>query len=220
MLKLESDFIREFPSVYRTDRDCENVLLEEYIKSKAPVESLLDVGAHYSADPAHYAHKIRPLIKRYDGIDILGDPQAKGVLDHFYVGNAIDYPYELPSYEMVICVSTIEHAGLSTYKGDYVEERMKLFETCLRMTKKYMWISFPCGQEYIYPGELAPVTDKQLKRWETLTSNFKVKERFFYTQGAQAGLPWREHTKRDVAVKIPYLDFIGNQSICVMEIEK
>jgi hypothetical protein len=41
-----------------------------------------------------------------------------------------------------------------------------------------------------------------------------------YTQGAQAGHPWYEHEKRDVAVKIPYIDYIGNQSICVMEIEK
>lgn len=223
MLSLEKDFIREFPIVNRTDRDVENVLIEEYVKSKMP-ESLLDVGAHFTADEYHYAHKIRPYIKRYDGIDIINDPVADKVLDHFYVGNAntyrIDAISSIGKYDIVICVSTIEHAGLSTYKADYVEERMKLFESCLLYAKKYLWISFPIGQEYIFPNELAPVTDKQLKRWETLTSNFNVKERFFYTQGAQAGHPWYEHTKRDVAVKIPYIDYIGTQSICILEIEK
>lgn len=219
MLILEKDFIKEFPVVNRTDRDCESPLLLEYIKSNAEsMGSLLDIGAHHSASSTHYAHKIRPLVKKYDGVDIVDDPEAKKVLDHFYVGNA--NTLDLPQYDMVICVSTIEHAGLSTYKGDYVSERMQLFMRCLELTKKYMWISFPVGQEYIFPNELAPITDKQLKRWETLTSNFKVKERFFYTQGAQAGFPWREHTKRDVAVKIPYIDFIGNQSIAVLEIDK
>lgn len=218
MLSLENDFIREFPINSRTDRDCEVPLLVEYIKSKSPITSLLDVGAHYSSSSTHYAHQIRPLITQYDGVDIIYDPEAKKILNTFYTGNANEI--NLPQYEMVICVSTIEHAGLSTYKADYVEERMKLFMKCLELTKKYMWISFPVGQEYVYPNELAPVTDKQLKRWEILTSNFKVKERFFYNQGPQANHPWYEHTKRDVAVKIPYLDFIGNQSICVLEIEK
>lgn len=218
MLILEKDFIKEFPVVNRTDRDCESPLLLEYVESKAPIGSLLDIGAHYSASPTHYAHKIRPLVKQYDGVDIIDDPEAKKVLDHFYVGNA--NTLALPQYDMVICVSTIEHAGISTYKGDYVEERMKLFETCLLHTKKYLWISFPVGQEYFYPNELAPVTANQLKRWETQTSNFKVKERFFWSQGPQASHPWYEHTKREVAVKIPYIDLVGNQSICVMEIEK
>ena len=223
MLKLETDFIREFPVSSKTDRDAEAVLLIEYIKELAKekkIESLLDIGAHYSATQTHYANQIRPFVTRYDGIDILDDPVCRQLLDNYYVGNAIGYPYDLKSYDTVICVSTIEHAGVSTYKGDHVMERMKLFEACLSMAKKHLWISFPVGQEYTYPGELSVITDKQLKRWETLTSNFKVKERFFYTQGAQAGHPWREHTKREVAVKIPYIDFIGNQSIGVLEVTK
>lgn len=206
----------------KTDRDCEIPLFLGFLKSH-PVESFLDVGAHYSTYN-HYAYDVRSLVKRYDGVDIIDDPEAKQILDHFIVGNVLEMLPPIPEdpfYDMVACISTIEHAGISTYKVDNIMlEQNRLFEKCLMLAKKYLWISFPVGQEYTYPDELSVITDKQLKRWETLTSNFKVKERFLYNQGPQAGHPWYEHTKREVAVKIPYIDYIGNQSICVLEIEK
>src|SRR3990167_9581732 len=111
MLKQE-DFIRTFPIDNRTDRDVEVPLLQEFIERVKP-ESLLDVGAHWSH--AYYSKEIRPFIKRYDAIDILDDPETRKIADTYYVGNAITLP--LQSYDVVICVSTLEHAGLSTYKG-------------------------------------------------------------------------------------------------------
>jgi hypothetical protein len=214
----QSDFIREFPVVLKTDRDCETPLVVEFIKARAPIGSLLDIGAHYSGH--HYAPAIRGLVRQYDGIDIQpADNATASILDSFYTGNANTFPWAA-DYEAVICVSTIEHAGVSTYKGDYVAERMKLFERCLYLASKYVWISFPFGQEYVCPDQMAIITDAHLAYWEVMTEKFKVKERFFYSQGPQAGHPWREHSKRDVACRIPYLDFEGNKSICVMEIEK
>ena len=216
MLKT-TDFIREFPVKMKTDRDCELVLFLEFLRSH-PVESLLDIGAHYSVYN-NYAQEVRALVKRYDGIDIIDDPEVKQVLDNFYVGNAITYP--LKQYDMVACISTIEHSGVSTYKVDDIQkEQERLFMRCLELTNKYMWISFPTGLPYVYPNELSIITEKQLKRWEILTSNFKVKERFFYSQGPQAGHPWYEHNKREFATIVPYVDYVGNCSIAVLEIEK
>lgn len=214
-----SDFIREFPVVLKTDRDCETPLVTEFVARQHPIDSLLDIGAHYSGH--HYAMEIGPHVQRYDGIDIQpGDEKTTHLLDNFYAGNANDFHFPLTLYDTVICVSTIEHAGLSTYKGDYVKERMKLFSHCLSLAKKRVWISFPVGQEYVCPGQMAIITDEHLAAWEGMTAKFKVKERFLYSQGPQAGHPWREHAKREVAVRVPYMEFIGNQSICVMEIEK
>lgn len=219
MLKIE-DFIKEFPINLKTDRDCEIPLVLEYVQNH-PVDSLLDVGAHYSVYN-HYASELRKLAKRYDGIDIIEDIEAKKILDNFYVGNAIDHPLE--QYDMVLCISTIEHAGVSTYKKENIkEEQFRLFSRCLELTKKYMWISFPTGLQYVYPNELSIITEDQLISWETLIkdSGCKLKERFFHNQsGPQAGTPWREHTKREAACKQQYWDYIGNQTICVMEIEK
>lgn len=213
-----TDFVREFPVVRKTDRDAEAVVLTEYITSLPPIESALDIGCHSSEKDGLYARTIRDKVKVYDGIDIKLDPELK-LLNHYFVGNVNEYQFP-QKYDLVTCVSTIEHTGLSTYKADPLTERMGMFMKCLELSKKYVWISFPTGQEYTFPDQLSVITDKLLKRWESLTVNFKVKERFFYTQGAQAGHPWHEHTKRDVAVKIPYMDFIGNQSITVLEIDK
>lgn len=220
MLRTE-DFIRDFPVVKKTDRDCELVLLKEYVESKTPIESLLDVGSHFSTYNG-YAPMLRKHAKLYDGIDIIDDTDASIILDHFFVGNAITYPLE--QYDMVACISTIEHAGVSTYKREDIQgEQNALFKRCLELTKKYMWISFPTGLPYIYPNELSIITEDQLTLWEKMVKDagFKLKERFLHNQsGPQFNSPWREHKKREASCKQMYWDYCGNMSITVMEIEK
>lgn len=216
MLK-SSDMVREFPVVTKTDRDVEVPLLIEYIYKIKP-ESLLDVGAHWSH--AYYAKLIRPFIKRYDAVDILSDPETEKIVDTYYVGNAITLP--LKSYDMVICVSTLEHAGLSTYTANHEEEVPKLFYQCFLLAKKYLWFSFPVGQKYFNPTEMAPITGDQIEGFENIleANNCKYEERFFYNKSVTDGFPWQEHTKRDVALKIPYIDCVGTQSLCVITAEK
>lgn len=220
MLKQE-DFIRDFPIVRKTDRDSELVLLEEYIKSKSPIESCIDIGSHFSFYNG-YAQMLRNHVKRYDGIDIINDPDTAKITDHFYVGNAIDYPLE--QYDMVLCISTIEHSGVSTYKKENIqEEQNALFVKCLDTAKKYVWISFPTGLPYVYPNELSIITEEQLISWENLIKDqgYKLKERFLHNQsGPQFNTPWREHNKREAACKQQYWDYCGNQAITIMEIEK
>lgn len=212
------DFLRTFPVNLRTDRDCETPMVVEWAKKHSQIASLLDVGAHWSGN--HYARELRGLVNHYDGIDIQPpDDVTKSILNGYFVGNATDYKFDR-EYEAVICVSTIEHAGVSTYKGDYVKERMKLFERCLALTKKHFWISFPVGQPFVYEGEFAIITKEHLQAFEEIAKGCTIKKRFFYNQGPQAGHPWYQHTKKDVAFSIPYMNFIGNQSICVMEVDK
>ena len=213
-----SDFTREFPVVLKTDRDCEMPLVVEFISARAPVQSLLDVGAHWSGH--HYANSIRGFVGDYVGIDIQPPDSITGkILNTYHTGNVNDFPFNR-LFDAVICVSTIEHAGVSTYKADYVKERMALFHKCIRLARKHVWISFPVGQEYMEPGQLAIITEDHLAAFESMTKDFKVKKRFIYSQGPQAGHPWREHGKREVAVRIPYISTNGNQSICAIEIDK
>lgn len=213
-----NDFIREFPVVLKTDRDCETPLVTEFIQSRGPIGSLLDVGAHYSGH--HYAEVLRFSAVRYDGIDIQPpDEKTAQLLNNYYTGNANSFSFDLPQYDAVICVSTIEHAGVSTYQADYVTERMNLFQRCLALARKHFWISFPVGQPYLCPGQMAIISHEQLDQWERWTAKYRVKERFILTQGAQASHPWREHTSREAALCVPYFDYIGNQSICVMEVD-
>lgn len=212
------DFVRTFPVNLKTDRDCETPMIIEWAKKHSRLGSLLDIGAHWSGH--HYAQQIRALVDHYDGIDIQPpDDITKAILNGYFVGNANDYKFDR-SYDAVICVSTIEHAGVSTYKGDFLEERMKLFEKGLSLAKKHFWISFPVGQAYTYPGEFAIVTKQHVESFEVLAKGCTIKKKFFYNQGPQAGHPWHQHTKKDVAFNIPYMTFIGNQSILIMEVDK
>jgi len=210
-------YLRELPHVYGTDRDAEMPVLLDFIKSKAgQFESLLDIGAGYSANT--YAPHIRLMAKKYDGIDIDDDYEAGKIVDNFFLGNANIAP--LKEYDMVICVSTIEHAGISTYKGNWLLEQIALFCRAILLAKKFVWISFPVGLPLHYPGEWSLVHDARLRLFESLVQPYKVKKRFFYTEWAQGGNPWFEHDDRNFAVSVPYHDEIGNQSICVLEIEK
>lgn len=211
------EIIREFPVNYRTDRDAETPVLLEFLDSiKGKFDSVLDVGACYSANT--YAPAVREIALKYDGIDIKDDKETVAIVDEYFVGNAITTL--LSRYDLVICVSTIEHAGISTYKSDPVKEAFYLFKRCLQLANKYLWISFPVGQHYIYPNELQIFDKKQFESFKVLVKPYKVKYRFFYTQWAQGGYSWKEHRDEDFALSVAYRDEIGNQSICVMEIEK
>lgn len=213
------DFVREFSVKRYTDRDCEVPVLYEWCEKIAPIESLLDIGAHYSAST--YAAYIRKIAKKYDAIDIQDDSNVREIVDNYFIGNVNDYDFP-QLYDVVICVSTIEHAGLSTYKANYKTERMNLFRKCLMLSKKHVWISFPVGQPFINPDEFANVTKYEFDEFENICkkSGWAFTERFFYTQGIPIGLPWREHKKREVALMIPVIEFIGGQSLCTMEIKK
>lgn len=216
MIKWPEDIIREFPQILHTNRDAENPSLVEFVKSH-PVESILDVGAHYSAH--NYAPQLRELIKEYDAIDILPDPETEAIVDKYFVGNANNRLIE-KSYDLVTSVSVFEHCGLSTYTADHDSEVLNLFKTCILYSKKYIWLSFDVGQPFVTPGQHSPITKNIWDEMLRLTKDYKVNKRFFYSQGPQGGHPWIEHAKEDVAFKIPYITFIGNQSIACLEIEK
>jgi hypothetical protein len=212
------DFLRVFPVNLKTDRDCETPMVTEWVKKYSPFGSLLDIGAHWSGH--HYAREIRNHVGQYDGIDIQPpDDLTRSILNGYFVGNVNDYHFD-HLYDAVICVSTIEHAGVSTYKGDFLKERLKLFERALSITRKHFWISFPVGQPYVFEGEFAIVTEDHVAAFEQIAKGCTIKKRFFYSQGPQAGHPWYQHAKKAVAFKVPYMEFIGNQSIAVMEVTK
>lgn len=217
-----TNWLKDIPLETNTDRDVEIPCLLEFIEQNKP-ESLLDVGAHWSH--AYYARQVGDLVpNEYKAIDILPDLKTAALVDEYAVGDVNEiYKAETELFDMVICVSTIEHAGISTYQvEDYRKERQKLFEKCLLLATKQAWFSFPIGQEHLIEGQLGVVSlgDMINFRAAAFANKFNVKERYFYTQGAPVGHVWREHDDFELATKIPYIEFIGNQSLCVMELNK
>jgi hypothetical protein len=76
------------------------------------------------------------------------------------------------------------------------------------------------GVSHYYPNEWALIDREMLEKFEAFVKPYKVKQRYFYTEWAQMGKPWREHTDRDFALSIKYKEEIGTQSIGIFEIEK
>lgn len=222
----QPEFTREFSVERRTDRDVELPILFEFFDSLnrhgwCPL-SMIDLGAAYTADT--YLPLILPHCLDYTGIDLREDVEVmklmNGKTSRYLIENFNQVRINLQR-DLVICLSTIEHVGISpSAQGDILEEQRIAFERCLELSRRAAFISFPVGLARVIPGELSIIAEGLLSKWEHRLIPYRWSERFFYTEGAQAGKPWREHLDRAFATTRPYVDTVGTQSLCVLEVYK
>ncbi len=212
MLKL-----KEFSIKRRTDRDLEIPVLLEFLgRISAKVETALDVGGQYSN--YYYLQELRKIAGVYEVLDPLPDPETEKLVDRYIQKDGVTYEYN--SYDLLICVSTLEHVGQYPIKyKDYRGKRMIMFKKMLKAAKKYFWISFPVGLDYIDPGEMTLINKNEFIEFEKLVKPYKYTIGFFYSDGPQAGQPWGISTK-EKCLNLPYLEFLGNRAICVIEVRK
>ena len=206
-----------FPTTRKTDRDCELPNLSDFLRTKkSTFESFLDVGAHHSA--GYYANEVRLLAKTYHGLDPSPDESVERIVDKYF---AVDFlKVDLEPYDFVLCLSTIEHVGMyPVIYPDRVAVRDLFFNKLLSLTKKYLWISFPVGQPYEIKNEMSIIPPDQCERWLDLIKGYKNNVGFYYSEGPQAGHPWGISTK-EKCYSQKYVDSIGNQTICIMEVTK
>ena len=197
------------------ERDIEHPALINFVKEHADIKSVLDVGAHYSYNT--YAPELRKLVKQYDGVDILPDPITAKIVDNYFVKNVKKLKGE---YDLVSCVSTIEHSGISTYtNANYKDEQKYVFLKLLNLSKKYVFLTFPYGLESFHEGEFANLTESQLDRFCEYTEGMEVKTTFYYSPAPQQKEPFFE-IDQELAATIPYVKELGTRCICVMEITK
>lgn len=209
MLKL-----KEYPMIRKTDRDVEIPNLLEFARYyKDHYESVLDVGARFTAD--YYAREIRKLAKWYGGVDPVLDKEVVGIVDTWYSIDAVKMPLE--PVDFVISCSTIEHVGLYPIKyQDLPHARLTFLTNILKAAKKYFWLSFPVGHEYVCPGELALITEEEFESWEKLMTGCLTEVGFFWSDGPQAGFPWKP-TDRKTAFSHQYDEKLGTRSTCIIE---
>ncbi|RPJ79462.1 MAG: hypothetical protein EHM20_01330 [Alphaproteobacteria bacterium] len=207
----------EFPIIRKTDRDLEIPVFHEFLeRNKGKFESVLDVGAHYSIE--YYAKDLRNFAKKYWALDPLVDFRLVPLVDWFYKSTIQNYKGEPP--DLISCLSVIEHIG------SYPEPVMDIegaqdeaFEKMLKLAKKMMWISFPVGLSGGVPAELMLITKSQLDHWKALCADFHVEIGYYWSDGPQAGEPWRPSSE-EVCFAQPYDEKKGTRALCVMEIYK
>jgi hypothetical protein len=212
MLKL-----KEFPIIRRTDRDMEIPVLVDFLERfNGKYQSVIDVGAHYTA--GYYADEIRKRAKKYHALDPGFDFAVAKIADRFIEADAVHYDFA--KYDMVVCCSTIEHVGQYPYRyKDDLKMRKILFKKMLNSAQKYFWISFPVGLEYIDDGEMRIITKEELESWEELIKPYKYEIGFYFSGGPQAGHPWLPNS-REKCLNTPYNVRLGTQSLCVIELQK
>ena len=206
-----------FPTTRKTDRDCELPNLSDFLRAKKETfSSFLDVGAHHSFD--YYANEVRLYAKTYHGLDPSPDESVERIVDKYFVGDFLNI--NLEPYDFVLCLSTIEHVGMyPIIYSDRVVVRDLFFNKLLSLAKKYLWISFPVGEPYEIKNEMSIIPPDQCERWLDLIKGYKYNVGFFYSEGPQAGYSWGISTK-EKCYSQKYVDSVGNQSLCILEIEK
>jgi len=209
--------VTQYPMNRKTDRDLEIPNIIAFAReNKLKYESLLDVGAHYSA--GYYANELRLFAKEYHGLDPGYDEAVNRIVDKFHVADFLEWQGK--QYDFVLCCSTIEHVGMYPIVYQNREAiRDVFFKKLLAQTKKFLWLSFPVGQIYEAKGEMSIIPGEQCDRWIELCKEYKLKVGFFHTKGAQAGEPWELASKEECYAQ-SYVESLGTQSVCIMEIEK
>lgn len=209
--------IIQYPMTRKTDRDLEIPNIIAFAREKKlTYESLLDVGCHYTAD--YYANDLRLLAKKYHGLDPGFDEAVSRIVDEFIQKDFLEWQGN--QYDFVLCCSTIEHVGMyPIIYADRKSIRDIFFTKLLATTKKYLWISFPVGQPHEIPEEMSIIPPDQCDKWIEQVKGYKVKTGFFHSEGPQAGNPWELSTKEQCYAQ-PYIESLGTQSICIMEVEK
>lgn len=193
------------------ERDIEHPAIIDFVKSHKDIETMLDVGAAYSYFT--YANELRELLGIYDGIDILPDEKTAAILDNYFVGDVKDMTGG--SYDLVACISTIEHSGISSYKSkDFVKERMQVFKKIVLLSKKYVFITFPYGLASFEDNEFANVTPGHLADFTKMCKS--VKTTFYFSEAPQQQIPFRK-VEKVFADEVMYIKELGTRCVCIME---
>jgi hypothetical protein len=199
------------PGRLDSERDIEIAAVVDLMQRVLP-HSVLDVGAHWSG--YYYAPQVRDYCAWYEGIDILEiDPLTSRYLDLVHQCSVLDIDSD-EKFDVVLCISAIEHSGISTYRrDDYAFEQDRVFEKILSLTADRALLTFPFGVEFLYPGQYANITEEVLGRWET---QCYVRTRFFYYAGAHRQSPFEE-VNREFASRVQYDSTRGNQCVAIVE---
>jgi len=202
-------------SPYFSERDIEVPQLLNFVDAHSKeITTILDVGCFES----QYLGELKKRGKIVDGIDIKSGEIEKAFLRNYFVGNAVTYP--LGQYDLVICLSTIEHVGIKQYKmDDFVKEQNCLFKKVVDASKRFIYVTFPYGGPAFLEGEFVNMTRNRLDEFLKAVPKATYKMRFYFNDIVHAVLGWTEISQDD-ADKIQYDPTKGARCVCILEVIK
>ena len=196
----------------QTERDIEIPLLLDFVKrNNNEYHNLLDVGCMQSL----YLPLIREYFGAIHGIDLLSDQGNMKYLDKFYLE---DFVYaELPTFDVVISVSAIEHIGVEYLPTKlYREYQMVAVQKIIELTKKALFITFPYGEDIFVEGHYYQHNKKSLEEIKKMLQGMDYKIAFWSTPDRTKKGSWRE-IPQSLADQATNELSGGVNTICVIE---
>jgi hypothetical protein len=206
------DEARVVLSPYYSERDIEVPQLLNFVDAHSKeITTILDVGYYGS----QYLKILKEKGKIIDGIDLKLGEGEREFLRNYFVGNAVTYP--LGQYDLVICLSTIEHAGIKQYKmDDFVKEQNCLFKKVVDASKRFIYVTFPYGDSAFLEGEFVNMTRNSLYGFLSAIPKAVCKTSFYFNDRVYAVSGWTEISQDD-ADKIQYDPAKGGRCVCILE---
>lgn len=208
--------------LFRNERDIEVPALLHSITNTTP-SSLLDVGAHYSY--FYYADQVNKIMQSgsYDAIDQKYCELTELLVDDYYTKDVLVHR---KTYDYVSCVSMIEHSGIKKGEIQTLDElqqaQIKVFTKLTKLAKQTIFITFPFGDDYVFPGEYANITKEQLTKFNQIADKagfINQKQSFFWSENSTIEKPFISYTIDEYnTYKNTNNDIV--RSICITEYRK
>jgi hypothetical protein len=201
-------------SPFFSERDVEVPQLLNFVDTYSKeITTILDVGCFGS----QYLKQLKEKGKIVDGIDLKPSTIERGFLQNYFVGNAVTYP--LGKYDLVICLSTIEHAGIKGYRvNDFVKEQNSLFKKVVDASKHFIYVTFPYAHApSLQEGQAVNMTRNRLDTFLNAIPMANCETRFYFNEVVHAVSGWIEITQ-DYADKIQYDPAKGCRCVCTLEV--
>ena len=202
-------------SQYFSERDIELPQLLNFVDAHSEeITTILDVGCFGS----QYLKELKEKGKIVDGIDFEHGEEERKYLRNYFVGNALTYP--LGQYDLVICLSTLEHVGIKPYRVNaFVEEQNSFFKKVVDASNRFIYATSPYGSPAFLDGEFVNMTRNSLDGFLKVAPKDACKMRFYFNEVVYAVSGWTEISQDD-ADKIQYDPAKGGRCVCILEVIK
>jgi hypothetical protein len=200
---------------YNSERDIEIPKLFEFLdRHSDEIEEVLDVGCAGS----QYLEELKKKGKIVYGVDFIYGEKEDEILEDYTIGDFLDIRFK--PYDLVICLSTLEHYGVKQNPDfDYTKLQLLFFKKLVSTAKKFLFVTFPYGVPGGHGGEFQNIPHSLLSMFLRVLGNAKYKLSFYYNDFPQTGSGWLEISQKEADI-IPYYSTIGVQCVCILEVEK
>ena len=134
-----------------------------------PEQRVLDVGATIVSGDWHRTSTGQYILRPCKSVVAIDRrvPNSLGIVNHFCVADGTNIPFQDGSFDMVMCVSALEHAGLVQY-GQPLHDRadFKVFAEMLRVlcVNGQLLLTVPFGADEIHSGWIRSYTKDRLNQ--------------------------------------------------------